>query len=253
MKKINILDIDIQNDSIKKVLYTIIKNIPPEQFFHIVSLNPEILVETQKNKTFKDIVKTAQINIVDGVGVALTIQTLFRIPCKRITGVDLMEQVLKYAGKNSLRVVFIGGTTYLAESIAKCYQEKYPKAVFTGLQAIKNIKKPTTAEMDNISSIVTDVRPHFVFAAFGSPYQEIWLWNNRKLFSSSICMGVGQGFDVLGGHINRAPLWIRNIGFEWLYRLVSQPWRWKRQLKLPLFVFLVIKEYIYGNLFSKKD
>ena len=253
MKKITLLGIDIQNDSIERILYTIAKNIPSKHFFHIVSLNPEIIVETQKNNIFKEIVKTAQINIIDGIGVALTIQTLFKTPSKRIAGVDLMQQLLEYAGKNSLRVVLIGGTAKLADNIAKCYQKKYPDAIFYGLQAIKNIKKPTPSEMTHISSIVTDIGPHFVFAAFGSPYQEIWLWKNRKLFSSSICMGVGQGFDVEGGVVNRAPFWMRTIGLEWLYRLISQPWRWKRQLALPFFVFLVIKEFVYDHLFLPKN
>lgn len=252
MRSVKILKIDVQNNTIENILYTILKNIPSKKFFHIVSLNPEIMVETKNNKLFRKVVQTAQINIVDGIGLALTIQSIYKIPSKRITGVDLMEKLLELSGKNSLRVVFIGGTENLALSIAKCYQKKYNHGVFYGLQAIKNIKKPTNEEMSHVASIVADIRPHFVFVAFGSPYQEIWLWNNRSIFSSSICMGVGQGFDILSGRVKRAPLWIRNIGFEWLYRLIKQPWRWKRQLKLPLFVFFVITEYLYDLLHRKK-
>jgi len=253
MNNIQLLGISVQNNSFEKILYTLSKNIPPKEFFHIVSINPEILVETQNNKLFTKVVNTAQINIMDGIGTALAVRILSGKPIKRITGVYLMEKLLEYAGKNSLRVVLIGGTTNLALSIAKCYQKKYLKAKFIGLQAIKNINKPTNQEIKHIFSIVADIRPHFVFVAFGSPYQEIWLWNNRAIFSSSICMGVGQGFDVLGGRVKRAPSWIHNSGFEWLYRLVTQPWRWKRQLKLPLFIVLVIKEYIYGRLSHKNS
>lgn len=253
MKIANLLGIQIQDNTIEKILYTIIKNIPTKKFFHIVSLNPEILIETQTNKIFKNVVNTAQINIVDGIGVAIAIRMIFGISIQRITGVDLMKTLLEYAGKNSLRVVFIGGVAHLADNIAKCYQQKYPQAVFYGLQAIKNIRNITDGEKIHISSIVTDIRPHFVFVAFGSPYQEIWLWNNRTIFSSSICMGVGQGFDIVGGRIYQAPLWLRNIGLEWLYRLITQPWRWKRQLKLPLFILLVIREYIYERIHPRKD
>jgi len=253
MKKANLLGIEIQNNTTEKILYTINKNIPVKAFFHIVSLNPEILVELYRNKIFKNVVNTAQINIVDGVGIAIAIRMLFGKSIQRVTGVDLMEKLLEYAGNNSLRVLFIGGITNLAEDLAKCYQNKYPQAVFYGLQAIKDIRNVTDEEKIHISSIVTDTKPHFVFAAFGSPHQEIWLWNNRTIFSSSICMGVGQGFDIMGGRIRRAPMRLRNIGLEWLYRLVTQPWRWKRQLKLPLFVYLVIKEYIYERLLHKKS
>jgi len=61
-----------------------------------------------------------------------------------------------------------------------------------------------------------------------------------------VCMGVGQGFDVFGGVVRRAPVFIQKIGFEWLYRLIIQPWRWKRQLRLIEFCRLVILQKIRG-------
>ncbi len=253
MQSLSLFGIPIPSLSSEKILYKIIKDVSLLQFYHVVSLNPEILVETLKNKNFKKVVTAAHLRIVDGIGVVLAIQALYGIKVERTSGVDLFQKLMEIAGKNSLRVVLIGGKPKLADNIAVCYQQKFKNSVFLGLQGVSNIKNPSITEMKKIESIVADIRPHFVFVAFGSPFQEQWIWNNRKLFSQSICMGVGQGFDVLGNRIRRAPVMVRRLGLEWLYRLVTQPWRWKRQLNLLVFVYYVIKEFIYGRTFQKKD
>ena len=93
-----------------------------------------------------------------------------------------------------------------------------------------------------ISSIVVGYKPHFVFVAFGSPDQELWIGRHKKILSGRVVIGVGGAFDYLSNNIKRAPVVIQKIGMEWLYRLVIQPWRWKRQLKLIKFVWLVIRQ-----------
>jgi len=85
-------------------------------------------------------------------------------------------------------------------------------------------------------------KPHLVFVAFGSPYQELWIARHSNQFGKSVVMGVGGAFDYLSGHVYRAPEFIRKIGLEWFFRLLSQPWRWKRQLSLLKFIKLVLQE-----------
>ncbi len=83
-----------------------------------------------------------------------------------------------------------------------------------------------------------------MFVAFGSPEQEKWIYQNRASLQGVTCIGVGGAFDFIGGRVGRAPRLIQKIGLEWLFRLVKQPWRWKRQLRLVEFVWLVLKEKI---------
>lgn len=214
----------------------------PVGFFHIVSLNPENYVETLNNSRFNQVVKTAQILIQDGVGIVLAARLLGLEAKGRYTGVDLMDDLLNEAGKGRLGVLLLGGRSKIADKIAKCYQEKYPEANFFGLEAIKDIKSPTVEEEKQITSIVRARKPRFIFVAFGSPAQEIWLDDHKTLFKGAVCMGVGGAFDYLSGSIERANPLIRKMGFEWLYRLLKQPWRWRRQLKLLNFLLLVMKE-----------
>ena len=81
-----------------------------------------------------------------------------------------------------------------------------------------------------------------MFVAFGSPKQELWIAQNLDKLPAKVVIGVGGAFDFVSGKVKRAPVWVRKIGFEWLFRLIIQPWRIKRQLRLVKFVYLVLAE-----------
>ncbi|MCL4364620.1 WecB/TagA/CpsF family glycosyltransferase [Patescibacteria group bacterium] len=243
MNKNKILGVTIATQSKSDTLEKIIKYISqPKGFYHVVSLNPEILVIAQKNKEFKNVVETAQIKIVDGMGIVLAGRFLNTDVGERLTGVDLMAKLIEQAGKLRLRVLLIGGEPNLANELVECYKSKYPEASFIGLMGIKNIKTPQKSEEKTIFDIVRSHKPHMIFVSFGSPDQELWTERHKKEFSNSLVMGVGGAFDFLSGKTSRAPEFVRKIGMEWFYRLVNQPWRWRRQLRLLEFTYLVIRE-----------
>ena len=212
------------------------------QFCHIVSLNPENFIISLENDIFREAIETSQIKIIDGVGIILAAQIL-NIPIgTRMTGIELMERLIVIARKGSLTTLFIGGRPNLALDLAKCYQRQFPEAKFFGIEGFKNIQKQTKNEEDAIISIVRTIKPNLIFAAFGSPWQELWLARHKRQLKGIVCMGVGQGFDVAAGVVERAPVWIQQTGMEWLYSLIIQPWRWRRQLRLIKFMWLVLKQ-----------
>jgi len=215
-----------------------------KKFCHIVSLNPENLVIAKKNHKFKKVLEKAQIQIVDGVGVILASRLLGVSVGERYPGVDLVADLLNLASKIRLRVLFIGGKPNLAERLANCYQKKYPISKFFGLEGILDIKNPKKKEEKKIFSIISDFKPHLIFVAFGSPYQELWIDRHKKEFGNCVVMGVGGAFDFLGGVVPRAPVFLRKIGLEWFFRLLVQPWRLRRQMRLLKFLGLVFGEVI---------
>ena len=238
-----ILNITVPTDTKHNILEKSIKYISGNQgFCHIVSLNPEILTMTQYDDSMKRIIEKAQIKIIDGQGIVLAAQILGMDIGERYPGVDLMVDLIKEADKMRLRVLLIGGKSNLALRLAQCYNDQMLQAKFFGVDGIKNIKSPDVKEEKVLFNIVTDYRPHIVFVAFGSPDQEKWIERNRDQFKNSVVMGVGGAFDFLSGEIGRAPTILRTLGLEWFYRLVHQPWRWRRQLKLLEFTYLVIKQ-----------
>jgi len=243
MKQNKIFNILIPIDSKQNILEKIKKYLLRSRgFFHIISLNPENLILSRKNLEFNKVIKTAQIMIVDGVGVVIAGRILGIKIGERYPGVDLMKEVVTMAQQLRLKVLLIGGKDNLALRLAQCYQRQFSEAKFFGCYGIKNIKNPQPDEEKEIFSIVADYKPHIIFVAFGSPDQELWIDRHKNKFNNCLVMGVGGAFDFLSGEIVRAPQIMRNIGLEWLFRLSIQPWRIKRQRRLIQFLWLVLQE-----------
>ncbi len=243
IKNKSLIGIEIEPLTRRIILEKIIKYIKyPQGFFHIVSLNPENIVLSTQNRVFAQVVREAQIKIIDGVGVMWAARTLGIQAGERIAGVDLMKEMVGMANDLSLRVLLIGGKPNLALRLADCYTQAYPKAKFRGLEGIKDVKNPRSDEEKAVFSIVSDYKPHMMFVSFGSPEQELWLESNKLRLKGIVCMGVGGAFDYETGQTMRAPRFLRTIGLEWLFRLGLQPWRWRRQLRIVSFVYLVLRQ-----------
>jgi len=238
-----ILGITIGAEKPEVILEQIIKGlVGNKDFVHVLSLNPENIVLSTKDALFKRIIAEATYTINDGVGIVLASQIVNGASVPRMTGVDLMEKLINEASEKSLRVLLIGGKHNLAEELADCYNRSYPASSFKGMVGFRNVRAPLKEESTGVLSIVAAMRPQLMFVAFGSPEQEIWIYENRASLQGVTCIGVGGAFDFLGGKVPRAPKPIRRLGLEWLYRLAKQPWRLRRQLRLWVFVWLVIKE-----------
>lgn len=246
MKTVNqLLGIQIPTESKNAIREKIIKNISEtKKYFHVVSLNPEILVHTTVNEEFNQVVAKAQMRTLDGVGV-IAAAKLCSIPVgDRYSGVDLMSDLLKEAHNRRLRVLLIGGGHKIADKVVECQKAIFPGIEISGTEGSVDITRPTEMEEKQIASIVAAAKPHLVFVAYGSPAQELWIDSHSKLFDGMVVMGVGGAFDFLSGNIARAPKLMQKAGFEWLFRLVRQPSRIWRQLRLVKFVWLVIRERI---------
>ena len=103
-----------------------------------------------------------------------------------------------------------------------------------------------TEEADIVKRIRA-VRPDLLFVAYGAPAQDLWIARNLERLGVPVCMGVGGTFDFIAGVAPRAPLWMRQKGLEWLYRLWKQPWRWRRMLALPHFAVLVLRQKLFHD------
>lgn len=228
VKKI-ILGVGVTNDTEKNILEYIIDAIAnSSENFYIVTPNPEIITFSKKNIEFKKVLNEAKIALCDGIGLWLSSKILGIEIKERISGVDFMERLCEMVSKQPITIGFLGGRPGVAERTSECL-----KVRFTGLKVVF-----TGEEWNRDNKIKIDI----LFVAFGFPKQELWMKENINKINVRVMMGVGGAFDYLSGEVARAPKMVRNIGFEWLYRLIMQPWRWKRQLSLFEFAFLIIKE-----------
>lgn len=180
-----------------------------------------------------------------------------------VAGVDLMEGLCKEAADQGFTTGFLGGQNGVAEKAADCLQKKYPKLkiVFASdgpkvdLNGEANwgpvVRQPhPTSSLVTTSLRVVDGAPRLappliipgcdiLFVAFGQVKQEKWIAKNLDKIPVKIAMGVGGAFDYWSGNVKRAPVWMRKMGLEWLFRLILQPWRIKRQLVLINFISAV--------------
>lgn len=212
----------------------------PTRFFHLVSMNPEIIMEARHNPEFLKCIHAAEAQLIDGAGTAWALKKLHGVEVEKWSGADCMEYLMEYAGDSGLRILLIGGRPGVAEQIAKNYQHTVRQGTYEGMSAFSDISHPTQVEEDALFQKIVDYKPQIIFSSFGSPAQELWFYRNQHKLQGIIGIGVGGAFDYMVGAVPRAPQWMQENGLEWLYRLILQPWRWKRQINLLKFGLLVL-------------
>lgn len=232
LRKDTIMGVGVTNATSADILKYIVQSIKKNtEKYYIVSPNPEIIVFSQHDKIFKDILNQARISVCDGAGLLWASVFMGKPIKQRTTGTDLVKSLCEMASKEHISVGFLGGRHRVAEEAAKRLAKRYPKLQvgFVGEEFNESSKEKMKA---------VDI----LFVAFGFPKQEFWMSKNVGKVPAKVMMGVGGAFDYISGKIDRAPFVIRFLGFEWLYRLIREPWRFKRQLALIEFVKLVVKE-----------
>lgn len=254
-----LLDVLLTNESTDTILEYVFEHLKTtHKKLFIVTPNPEILVYASKHQEYKRLLNKANLALPDGIGVFLA-SGLQGNPLKeRIPGVDFMEELCNKSRGKAVSIGLLGGKRGVAKRTAECLKEKYPwiRVAFTSSEwpdglfdlPFTKLPKPESKaaevfeEMFNIPTAAKEAPTiDILFVAFGFPKQEEWIYKNLDRLPVKAAMGVGGAFDYLSGNVPRAPYMIRAMGFEWLYRLIRQPWRIKRQLALLEFISLVIK------------
>ncbi len=243
ISKSSLLGVGFSAASKEEILEYIIRGLEKnDEKFYVVTPNPEILVIANKNLDYKDVLNKAKLASIDGVGVLFAGKLLGREFRHRLTGVELLETLCKRVAKQPITVGFLGAGPRVAELTAECLREKYPglDIVFTesGTPDDKTAHYINSAMAKRTGKKTIDI----LFVAFGSPKQELWIAKNLEKLPVKVAIGVGGAFDFISGRVKRAPGLIQTLGLEWLFRLLIQPWRIKRQLSLITFLYLVLKE-----------
>lgn len=217
--KANILGVDLSSTSMNEVLTKIEK----EKLF-IVTVNSEFIMLAQDDPEFKNILNNADLAIPDGVGLRFARPGLEIIP-----GRKLVEEIIKL---KKYKIFYLGGQNGVAEAMFKKFGGEFDDGE-------SNIRNPTRNQ--EIIKKINNYKPDILLVAYGAPYQEKWIWNNKNVLKTRVCIGVGGSFDYLTGRSAMPPKIIEQMGLEWLWRLILQPWRWKRQLNLIRFIIAIFK------------
>ncbi len=202
---------------------------------YLVRPNAEIITYAQKDPEFKNILNNATLAIPDGVGIETAAKILNLRLNNRCGGPESMLDVVKLAEENSFSIYLLGGKVQTVAKAARNLQKKFKNLKIRGYQS------GYFTDSDQVINQINKLSPNIVFVGMGFPKQEKWIWENKDKLNVSLLVAEGGSFDYIAGEVKRAPVFIRKIGLDWLFRLVNQPWRLKRQLALFKFSYLVLK------------
>jgi N-acetylglucosaminyldiphosphoundecaprenol N-acetyl-beta-D-mannosaminyltransferase len=202
----------------------------------VVTLGTEMVVYAQRDATFRELVNRSALSLCDTVGLLLVARARGGRLRRRVAGVDLVSHVCKRAASEAFPVYMLGGAEGVAADAAAILEMRFPGLKIAGTHH-------GYFRDEESASIAAQIRAsgaRVLFAGLGAPRQEIWLSKYLPATSCGAGIGVGGSFDVISGRSRRAPHVWRKLGLEWFYRLLQEPHRWRRQLALPYFVWLLV-------------
>jgi N-acetylglucosaminyldiphosphoundecaprenol N-acetyl-beta-D-mannosaminyltransferase len=204
---------------------------------HICTINPEFVMSAQSDAIFKAILLRSDLNVPDGVGLLWAAKRLGRPLPARVTGSDGVPIIAERAAREGWRLFFLGAADGVAQAAADILTARYPGLQMAGVYS----GSPRAEDEDGIVERINASGADVLFVAYGAPGQDKWIARNLPRLRVAMAMGVGGSFDFIAGIVPRAPSWMQRAGLEWLFRLIRQPWRAKRMLRLPLFVLAVLR------------
>ncbi|MEI6499126.1 MAG: WecB/TagA/CpsF family glycosyltransferase [bacterium] len=268
MNNLRILDVSIDAIRTDDALVKIGQLMNKRSASIITTTNTEFIMQAQNSPEFKSILnKESSLNLPDGIGILWAARFdkvkipsnptlaypflvltwlffIFLIPFGRnffknpipekISGSDFIWPLARFAAEKKYRLFLLGGAPTIAERAALKLQTDIYGLNISGVYSGK------ADEIDAIVNAVNKSKAEILLVAFGSPKQEIWLKNNLKKTCCKLGIGLGGTFDFIAGAQNRAPIWMQRGGLEWLYRLIMQPTRLKRQINIPIFMWRVL-------------
>lgn len=191
---------------------------------HIVTVNPEFVMEARRNPAFREVLAAADLATPDGTGLLLAARYLGRPLRARVTGVALTDRLAGLAAERGYRLFLLGAGPGVAEAATAELCRRHPGLNVAGCFA----GTPQPRHEPFLRQLIGAARPHILLVAYGHPAQDLWIARNQPALQVPLAIGVGGTFDELAGVVPAAPAWLHRLGLKWLFRLIVQPWRWRR-------------------------
>ncbi len=238
MKEIYILGTKITDVSLQEAIKIIADFLSSDRHGYITTPNPEICLLGYKDKPFRRLHQKSLLSIPDGFGLKVGAKILGSQLNNITTGSDLAIELIKLSEQKNYSVLILGGVTEVGERTLALCSYKYPKLKISYLNG-GNFDSQGISDQSNLISQINNIAPDIIFTCLGAPKQEYFMANNLHKIKTKIMIGVGGTIDFLAEEIKRAPQSWRKIGLEWLWRLIQEPWRWKRIFKAVILFPLV--------------
>lgn len=204
--------------------------------FYCVTPNAEMAYEALKDPDFCSLLNGAALVLPDGAGVVLAGKILKTPLQSKVAGVDFAQALLPVLEKKGKRLYLLGGKPGIGELAAEKMRQKCPNLQICGIA--DGYFADEAAAMEAVAQAKADV----LFVCLGSPKQELFMKKHCGEGGVTMMIGLGGTLDAIAGTVKRAPKWMIRLQLEWLYRLIREPKRFKRMLRLPKYIFAALRQ-----------
>lgn len=229
--------------SLKDTVQLVDNAIQNQQQLHHIAVNVAKIVHMQTDKQLYESVVSANVINADGLPLVWVSKWFGNPIPERVTGVDLMQSLVKLASEKGYKIFFFGAKEDVVSKVVQIYSEQYSQKIIAGYRNGYFREEEETL----IAKQIADSGANILFVAITSPKKENFLFRQKEVLKKvNFVMGVGGSFDVVAGVVKRAPLWMQRAGLEWFYRIIQEPGRmWKRYLVTnTLFIYYLILELL---------
>lgn len=203
---------------------------------YVVTPNAEIVYEAVQDSSFRDLLNGAALVLPDGAGVVLGAKILGTPLKEKVAGIEFGEEICRLLAETGGKLYLLGSKPGIAEQAGEKLKKKYPGLTICGT-ADGYFK-----DEEAVVAKINEAEPDVVFVCLGAPKQEKFIRNHFDELNATLYLGLGGSLDGYAGVAQRAPRWMINLSLEWLYRLLKEPKRLGRMMRLPKFVMICFAE-----------
>ncbi|MFR6023085.1 MAG: WecB/TagA/CpsF family glycosyltransferase [Oscillospiraceae bacterium] len=230
MSRIDVLGVSFDDLTMDEAVEIALGFMQERRACYACTPNPEIVMAAKGDAALRAALSGAELVLADGVGITKAAAMLGTPIKSRVPGIDFASNVISRLAQRGGSVYLLGAKPLVAEAAAEKLTQTYPGIVIAGTNDGYFTDDAPVIEKINAAS------PDFLMVCLGSPKQELWMSANAGRLSCGLMAGLGGSLDVLAGNVQRAPETWRRLGLEWLYRVIKEPKRLGRVMKLPAFV-----------------
>jgi len=245
LKKFNILNVKISAIDMKDACLLVEEAILKRRKIYICVCPVSTIMECKRNNQVLTSVNSANLATPDGIPVVWIGKILGYKNIRRVYGPELMQEICGISGKNGYRNYLYGSSPDVLGKLREKLNKKYSGLIISGFFS-PPFRQLSKDEDDKVVEDINSSNSDIVWVGLGSPKQDLWMYEHRGRINAPVMIGVGAAFDFIAGTKLQAPRWIRDNGFEWLFRLVTEPKRlWRRYLiNYPLFLYYLLVELV---------
>jgi N-acetylglucosaminyldiphosphoundecaprenol N-acetyl-beta-D-mannosaminyltransferase len=241
--RVDVLGVGFDRVPLAAAVERILRRVEAGERTFVVTANPEFVMLARQDAAVAQIAREAHLVVADGSGVVAA-SRLLGDPLPRVPGRLLVDALVPHLAQRHTPIFFLGAAPGVAERAAAELRRRAPGLVVAGVHA-------GSAEPEHDAESVARIRDtaaQVLLVAYGMPKQERWIARNLPALPGvRLAIGVGGVFDQLAGVQKVPPAALHAIGLEWLWRLLREPWRWRRQRVLPVFALLVLRKRLIGR------